>query len=73
MDTSQYNKDLLSAREFEILQLLAHGCKNREIGFALDIEESTVRFHVGRILNKLGVKNRVQAVYHACRNGWLRD
>ena len=73
MDTIQLKKDFLSAREFEVLKLLAQGRKNCEIGLTLHIEESTVRFHIGRILNKLGVRNRAQAVYYACRNGWLRD
>lgn len=73
MNSAQLKKEYLSARELEVLKLLARGCKDREIAFALEIEESTVRFHVRRIISRLGVKNRAEAVYYACRNGWLRD
>lgn len=73
MNAIQIRRDDLSAREFEVLQLLAGGCKNREIAKALKIEETTVRFHVTRILNKLGVKNRAEAVYYACKHGWFKD
>ena len=62
MDTMQLKNEVLSVREFEVLELLAHGCKNREIALALDVEESTVRFHVKRILHKLRVKNCAEAV-----------
>lgn len=63
----------LSVRECEVLELLTRGCKNREIALALAIEERTVRFHVGNILNKLNVKNRTEAVYYAFKRGWITD
>ena len=66
-------EETLSARESEVLQLLARGCKNREIAQTLQIEEVTVRFHVGNILDKLSVKNRTEAVCHAFRQGWIKD
>lgn len=69
----QVKECLLSAREFEVLELIAHGCKNREIALALRIEERTVRFHVENILNKLNVNNRTEAVSYAFRKGWIRD
>jgi DNA-binding NarL/FixJ family response regulator len=47
--------------------------QNREIALALDIKERTVRFHVGNILDKLGVENRTQAVCCALRMGWTID
>jgi len=73
MGTTQSKKEFLSARELEVLKLLARGCKNREIASELSIEETTVRFHISRIISKLGVKNRAEAVYCACKNGWLKE
>lgn len=52
----------LSAREKEILVLMADGLKNAAIAEKLMISEATVRFHVSNILRKLGAANRVQAV-----------
>ena len=64
---------LLSAREFEVLEHIAHGYKNREIADALAIQEVTVRFHIGNIFDKLGVKNRTEAVGYAFRNKLITD
>ena len=64
---------LLSDREFEVLELFAHGCKNREIALALGIQEVTVRFHVKNIVKKLGAKNRTDAACLAIQNAWIRD
>ena len=66
-------EELLSAREAEVLELIARGYKNRQIAQALVIEERTVRFHVENILDKLNVNNRTEAVCHAFRNGWITD
>jgi DNA-binding NarL/FixJ family response regulator len=71
MGTIQLENEILSAREFEVLELIARGYKNREIALALKIEVRTVRFHVGNILNKLIVKNRTQAVCYALKRGWI--
>ena len=57
----------LSAREVEVLKLVAEGQSNQEIADALFIESSTVRHHVSSILMKLQVDNRVQAAVHAVR------
>ena len=62
---------LLSNREREVLDLIAHGHKDREIALALDIEECTVRFHVKNLLTKLVAKTRAAAVYRAVKNGWI--
>jgi DNA-binding NarL/FixJ family response regulator len=65
--------ETLSNREFQVLQLVARGCKNREIARVLAIEERTVRFHVENILDKLNVKNRTEAACHAFRRGWISN
>ena len=59
----------LTARELEVMQLLAHGLSNGEIGARLYISETTAKFHVGNILRKLGVSRRAEAVYEASKRG----
>ncbi|MEH1939791.1 MAG: response regulator transcription factor [Nostoc sp.] len=59
----------LSERELEVLRLMAQGMGNQEIGTALIIGESTVKSHVNRILSKLGVSDRTQAVITAVKRG----
>ena len=59
----------LSERELDVLRLMAQGMSNLEIGTALSIGESTVKSHVNRILSKLGVNDRTQAVIVAVKRG----
>ncbi|MEH1771218.1 response regulator transcription factor [Nostoc sp.] len=59
----------LTERELEVLRLMAQGMGNQEIGTALIIGESTVKSHVNRILSKLGVIDRTQAVITAVKRG----
>ncbi len=61
----------LTAREREVLALLARGHSNRAIGERLYISETTAKFHVGNILRKLGVSRRAEAVYEASKLGVL--
>ena len=62
----------LTRREFEVLQLVAEGVSNKEIGQRLFISEKTVKNHITSIFRKLGVADRTQAVIHAIREGWVK-
>ena len=63
----------LSGREHEVLVLLARGCDNPTIATRLFLSPSTVKHHVSRILQKLGVDNRLQAAAFAIRHGWTDE
>lgn len=63
--------DSLSARELEILQLVATGISNRQIADTLVIAEGTVKNHLTNILNKLDAKDRMQAVVKARQHGLI--
>jgi NarL family two-component system response regulator LiaR len=61
--------DRLTKREHEVLDLLAKGRSNKRIAFELGIAEKTVKAHVGRLLQKLGVADRTEAAVKAVREG----
>lgn len=61
----------LTPREIEVLQLLADGLGNKEIGARLNISEHTIKFHIRSILGKLGAASRTEAVTRGLRSGLI--
>jgi DNA-binding NarL/FixJ family response regulator len=62
----------LTSREHDVLRLIARGMANREIAQTLFLSEKTVKTHVTRVLAKLGVTSRTQAVVYAYESGLVR-
>jgi two-component system nitrate/nitrite response regulator NarL len=63
--------ETLTARELQVLQLLAEGLPNKAIAQRLEISEHTVKFHVNAILGKLGSQSRTEAAMRAARLGLI--
>jgi DNA-binding NarL/FixJ family response regulator len=72
MLTQHEAKPALTAREIEVLKLLAKGMRNKEIGATLHITEETVRAHIRSIFLKLSVHDRTAALAEALRRGIVR-
>lgn len=70
-DESEMINEPLTAREIEVLELLAEGTPNKEIARRLSISEHTVKFHVSSILGKLGAATRTEAVARGYREGLI--
>jgi DNA-binding NarL/FixJ family response regulator len=69
--TATLHRDLstLTPRELEVLRLLARGLSNAELASALQLSDATVKTHVARILSKLGLRDRAQAIVVAYETG----
>ena len=67
--TARGDRDHLTARELEVLGLIAAGLSNAQIADRLVIAPKTAEHHVGRVLAKLGVRSRAEAAAHAVREG----
>lgn len=74
MRNSRNQKDLprLTSREVEVLERVVHGYRNQQIAQELEISLSTVKFHLNRILEKLGAQDRTEAAIMAVRDGFIR-
>jgi DNA-binding NarL/FixJ family response regulator len=62
---------MLSARQREVLQLVAQGLSNREIAARMQLSELTIKSYVEEILLHLGARNRVHAAILATKHGWI--
>lgn len=69
---AEQTPEAFTGREIEVLQQMAYGLRNEVIALKLHISESTVKTHVHRILQKLAVEDRTQAVVYALRNGIVK-
>jgi DNA-binding NarL/FixJ family response regulator len=66
-------ESVLSEREIEILQFVAHGLSNKAISDELSLSENTIKYHLKNILQKLNVQNRTEAVMYAVRNKLIEE
>jgi DNA-binding NarL/FixJ family response regulator len=70
-DAGDLGEPELTAREREVLTLVAAGLPNKGIAARLGISEHTVKFHLASVLSKLGAASRAEAVARAARRGWI--
>jgi two-component system response regulator DesR len=72
MDDIYSEENPLTDREREVLDLIADGKDTKEIADQLSIKTGTVRNYISAILEKLGVKNRIEAITHLKEKGWFK-
>lgn len=70
-ESGQQNESVLTARESEILTLVAQGLTYPQVGTLLHLSERTVRYHMGEILARLHLQNRAQVIAYAARHGLI--
>jgi len=70
-DAATASNGVLTARELDVLRLIATGLPNKAIGLRLGISENTVKFHASAILGKLDAASRAEAIANAVRSGLL--
>ena len=70
--TAHMDAPTLTARELEVLQLVAEGLRNKEVAARLSIAEDTVKMHLRNVMQKLEVNDRTHAVMVAVRRGFIR-
>lgn len=70
---TETGEESLTAREMDVLHLIAEGKSNKEVASLLHISENTANYHVKNILAKLHLRNRAQVVAYAYREGILKD
>lgn len=67
------NKRHLTARESEVLRLIALGYSNKEIGTSLQLSVKTIEAHKANAMRKLGISSRIDIVRYAILRGWMQD
>jgi len=72
-DEDAVGANALSARETEVVRLIAWGYTNKEIAAQLDLSVKTVETHKANAMHKLGVRSRIDIVRYALLQGWLQD
>ena len=71
-DEKKESPPTLSARENQVLALIAEGLSNRDVATRVNLSENTVKYHLKNILQKLHLRNRTQAVAYAVQSGLLK-
>ena len=64
---------MLSARQLQVLRLVAEGLSYKEVGARLYLSPRTVKYHMGEIMDRLHLENRAQVLAHAGRMGWTSE
>ena len=64
--------EVLTPRQVEILTLVASGMTYRKVGETLHLSERTIRYHMGKIIERLHLENRTQVIAYAVRTGLVR-